>query len=1196
MSDTLILPALGQDIQLGMLYDARTARLHAGFSLWDNAVVNKEQDIDDSKIQDAAFSYSYSLQEARSKAGLDIEGSLNLDFGLVKATGSARYLNDQRSAAFEARMDVSCTIVRRTRRIPQELLATDALQHTGHLNNPRFTHFVAEVTEGGAATLSFVQSCDSSEHVKTVLGNLKGELAKLPVGGSTKAENSEQSSALSSRLNITYNGAIAESVTSIDDARRIAHEMPIHLRKQFNALSYTLYPLEDLDNTASRAIRKLDDNLVQKTVAGLNAGEEVGLQMKDLLKEDVFRKFFPKIKRQIENVLDVFSAAKLEFEKTVRIILPQLRDGTSTVKQETLEAAIALFQQRTRFAKQFHQLKIEEAGILQNTIVDELLGTYGFKNCFSERHIGSLLGEETPHLLLSLGGKDTINRTRHPLGDKIKSAEVITYDSDSTDEGDDPGPEEWFNNWEQKSRLRTSCSYLKDLKAQQLVREVVCGVASIDSAYLPGAKKRRKTALGDILLYSKGEMHIVTNALPGAPDAPILTARDQGFGVAWAYQRPEAEEALIPATGITVKYRPLSGSWRHYETIGGSQGEALEENEMWRGFESQDMHLGLVIGEGADARLFGDCEYEVSFRIKTMVGYSPWSPSAVIRTIHVNPTPDDMQEDPVVPGPKLPPVATRINSFYFENRADLFLEARQRPWEMHKSETGHQLHLGLKTLEERIGARACFMDNVAVRVLDVAAGFEPECHAASIQDFEKTVVVVFAGPSGHGKYSQINEFVGHLLEVDLQKAAHLIVVGGHETVQGQDSEMQPITCYRVRPHSSRLNGKTVLVADIPSFGDSIGLRQRLFRIHAVYMFFQTVTHVNAIILTCRATATTDLSLSHTTTFMLSILAKSLHKCLRTIYTFSDGGIPDAQKALQDLRWPVANGEVALSNVVSKPGGKADGQACDKGGKRQHYSVQSQEAVLSMVMGMAAASISHSIDLLKTLGLLECQRDCTEGRVASTPINVQSVMADIKKVAVAGGRQRELLHSQEKKLLNKLVEFESLRKICGDIERMVDLTTLLRDSAIQYDLFALDRYLDWQVIQDNQDTSPAEQLSQLSKKRKVRVMLNGLMQDHAKTLQCCQALLTISSILSTELKKAGQFPTDSLEEDERRVEICTLFDNIWDHLPAEVQLRTPVKPSEVDTSMLFWWRTSYKESLEAIVRLIEFLVVDGGLFE
>ncbi|KAK4031565.1 hypothetical protein C8A01DRAFT_21239 [Parachaetomium inaequale] len=45
---TIVLPkpALGQDVQLGMLYDVRSGQFFASLSLWDNDVVNAKQQLE----------------------------------------------------------------------------------------------------------------------------------------------------------------------------------------------------------------------------------------------------------------------------------------------------------------------------------------------------------------------------------------------------------------------------------------------------------------------------------------------------------------------------------------------------------------------------------------------------------------------------------------------------------------------------------------------------------------------------------------------------------------------------------------------------------------------------------------------------------------------------------------------------------------------------------------------------------------------------------------------------------------------------------------------------------------------------------------------------------------------------------------------------------------------------------------------
>ncbi|KAK0710201.1 hypothetical protein B0T26DRAFT_755299 [Lasiosphaeria miniovina] len=60
--------------------------------------VNARQTLDDHVVQNAEFAFTYSLEEARGNAALDVEGSLSLDLDIINATGSAKHLNNKNSS------------------------------------------------------------------------------------------------------------------------------------------------------------------------------------------------------------------------------------------------------------------------------------------------------------------------------------------------------------------------------------------------------------------------------------------------------------------------------------------------------------------------------------------------------------------------------------------------------------------------------------------------------------------------------------------------------------------------------------------------------------------------------------------------------------------------------------------------------------------------------------------------------------------------------------------------------------------------------------------------------------------------------------------------------------------------------------------------------------------------------------------
>ena len=78
------------------------------------------------KVQNTDYNHSYSIGDARRNAGLDAECSLDVDLGLLKVEGSAKHLNNKQPTTFEARVDVTCTVVRR--KVVQ-------MPYKDHLNN-----------------------------------------------------------------------------------------------------------------------------------------------------------------------------------------------------------------------------------------------------------------------------------------------------------------------------------------------------------------------------------------------------------------------------------------------------------------------------------------------------------------------------------------------------------------------------------------------------------------------------------------------------------------------------------------------------------------------------------------------------------------------------------------------------------------------------------------------------------------------------------------------------------------------------------------------------------------------------------------------------------------------------------------------------------------------------------------------------
>ncbi|KAG8670725.1 hypothetical protein FPOAC1_003960 [Fusarium poae] len=1005
-SNVLSLPSLGEDVQLGMLYDARTGQFFGGASFWSNEVVNTKQEIAD-KVQNAEYSYTETLDEARKSIGLNIEGAIALDLGIIKAVGSAKYLNDTKSTSHEARVDVSCTVIRRTRRIPQETLAT--MQFEGRLNDDRFTHFVGEVVEGGTATLSFIQSCFSEEEVKKVQGSLRMALKCLPIaevgGDYSKLDNVSHES-----VKVTYSGALIEQVTSIEDACRVAGEMPAKLGEQLNSLSFKLYPLDILDGSARHHIRALDDSLVNDVGAAIKYGRDTMLRLKELQELDVFKKTFPIIKDQIFNMEIVFRSVMTNLESIARRLLPRLRNGVTDYDASfnEIRSALTLFHQRLEIVHQFIRKKRTEAGVLAETI--SLLLTKGFENNLGAAKPQSMVVNDTTRLLLSWSGKAT-SQAYHPLEKKVQASDLRDLSSQiSDDEDEDEDDDEWFESQQSVANIRESCNVLLEQKSR-CNTNVTFGVTSVEKAYRPGKTKRVKTSLGDILLEKEGKLLIVTGMIPKKPTAPSLTVIEQSIKVDWFKERSEEQEQAIPTTGFKITFRPKPNHEKD------SPLSSLTANESTQYINcGPDETLTRIDKTNLGTKLRDDCDYEITLTLETMVGASVCSDRVTERT------------------EALPSVADRMIRYHQANR--YILSRAPMPhvsWKFCDDRGTPTLYLGLTVIATRMCSDPRFKKEVAVRIVDVATEFDKETPAADIQDTERTVVAVFTGSSGHGKTTQINAFISFLLGGKPSDSARVMVVDDRLADQS-GSVTQFVTCYRIRPFSPLFEGKTLLIVDTPGFGDSRGWQRDAFTTAAMSDFFRTVSHVNGIFFTCRANEARTTFLSPISTYVFSLFAKNVAHCLRTVYTFSDAGAPLAREALRRLHWPVGElREVEANNAWFTATLDVENQV--KVRDWWVMSVKAQNRLKEMILKMGPKPTDSSATLSRKRITLEQRCELVERKILQTADDARSLIAKLDSLAEAVGKApNEKILVMEKKVFNRDVAEGSYTTLCTTCNR------------------------------------------------------------------------------------------------------------------------------------------------------------------
>lgn len=978
-SDVLHLPALGQDVQLGMLYDVRTSILFGGVSLWDDAVVNANAKSDTSdKIQNAEYTFSTSVEESRKNASLDVEGSLELDLKMVKVSGSAKYLADSKSSSHEARLDATYTIIRRTRRIPQETLAN--MKYENKLDDQRFTHYVGEVVEGASATISIVKSTSSEEENKDISGKLKVTLVGIPVSGSAEVHHTEIEKKDRENIKISYSGPLAESCTSWEDARRIVAEMPGKLKDQMNTLSYKLYPVDLVDSKAKRAIRSIDNGLIDKISAAIKNGTLAQVKLDELIERDLYKKSFPFIKKQINNFRSAFLAGQTDFLTATRNLLPVLRDGNTNANEKIpeLSKVLALYQQRIGIAEEFIDKKDREAETLRVTVATLLAD--GFQNYLEGLKAGSLVDTAKPRVLLSFGG-NVINRLKHPLQESITQAEAgKDKDLDNEDKDDDDSyVEEWFEDAGTVASVKGACDALQSLRLRAPT-EVIFGVASVNKAFRPGNTKPITTKVGD-LLYVESIIIFITGLLPKAPTAPTLTVKNQTITVSWENERTPNEEQALPTKNYIIRYRSVPNSEKDSIFPRATPYDLFVEVAC----KPSDLSVSIFKNSLGNA-LFDDCDYEITSATKTNVGLSEWSPPAVCRTL------------------RLSSVSSEMIKFYDTKKASLSTSTdKATKWDFDTTGVSPSLYLGITIIIERKCTDTRYPKDISVRVVDVAPEFQPDLKAADITDADKTMIVVFTGASGHGKSTQINAFVSYLFGAAVDDSARIMTIDDRASIQTA-SVTQYVTCYRIRPFSPLFGGKTLLIIDTPGYADTRGVERDNFVTAAMKDLFGTIKHVNAIVMTCKANETRTTTLKPVTTYIFQLFAKNVRNCLRTVYTFSDGGSPQAQMLLKELSWPIDNGEIEVNNSAFTI--VIDQNNALKTRDLWAQSMKGQMQLMMTLLRMTAVTTKESSEV--TTQRIELEQKCrmAEKNIFETANDARHLIAQLEALAGAIGKPPE----------------------------------------------------------------------------------------------------------------------------------------------------------------------------------------------
>lgn len=377
MATTIKIPAMGQTLELGQLWDARRQEHFAGLSLWSSKEIEWYQQIQ--SCESSEFFFDVSEQERHTNFGLDVEASLSLSLGIVTVEGSAKYLKEKQENTHEVIMSATCKVNTRVRRIRQEDLVS--IKYADVLANDNVTHFVAEVVEGGSATMSFRMAVTDQTEKDTLEGSLTIGVKTYGIDGSGKVELDTLQESHGKSLTIKFCGdyALDRSPTTLETAAAEVNSFAEKLKGMTRTLQVVLLPVSLVDSTAIRICRSLAGDVMIDASMVLANLQSCGFALKELsLCEPM--KLFPGIQVQVTSFHAEISKRTTKFREQLCHLLPKAKGlGTDEVDSEIAQI-VKTAMQWGKVTNDFLKYQHEQMQHVTELIMDSTIKFNGFEN------------------------------------------------------------------------------------------------------------------------------------------------------------------------------------------------------------------------------------------------------------------------------------------------------------------------------------------------------------------------------------------------------------------------------------------------------------------------------------------------------------------------------------------------------------------------------------------------------------------------------------------------------------------------------------------------------------------------------------------------------------------------------------------------------------------------------------------------
>ena len=330
------MPCLGRPFQLGMLYDCRDDRLVPGVTLWDYDTLQAALDSRPQEGLEYSIVTEDSIESKTASLGVDAGLKLSCLGGLVSVSGSAKFLDDQRSSKQQARVSLKYSTTSRFEQLTMQHLAVDKIKYPQVFDNGDATHVVTAALYGADAFFTFDREVSSKEKYRDIHGSLQIMIKKLPsisIEGHGELDMKDNEKNEVKKFQCRFHGdfILPENPTTFEEAVKVYKQLPQILAgdakgSKFIPQKVWLYPLCKLDSKAAKLVREISVGLVNQMQKLLENLQDFRMQANDMKNMEIYLNF-PGIQEQLSRFTEMVSEYETDLARKVSKLLPQIRGG-----------------------------------------------------------------------------------------------------------------------------------------------------------------------------------------------------------------------------------------------------------------------------------------------------------------------------------------------------------------------------------------------------------------------------------------------------------------------------------------------------------------------------------------------------------------------------------------------------------------------------------------------------------------------------------------------------------------------------------------------------------------------------------------------------------------------------------------------------------------------------------------------------